>query len=447
VIFIRLTGSIIRHYTVVQSVAGNVITLRDALSGAVASGAEVAALYGAVWVANATHWFIDHIKVVNGRGAFLVKPVSTAAISNRGTIGTVDWEGARYFGYAKIENAAGVKALDMKGWCGWVDTSNHTGNGTAGPFAINGDVFLKRDVTVYVNNVSQPFTTNWVFSGNAVQFTAGNFPASGAAIRIEHFRDGYYGFIEDQRNTAVISGGSNYLQVEILDAITGLYAHEGDLCDFDELIIDTISGTGLQMQDCTDTLNFGKTFIGFSNRSIAAFNSNAPSLGRLYTKRVPTADTVSGAVADNVYVDNSKLRINIDEWTGEDHQIAGTATGEVVFKGGREVTVHNRTNIPANTSNAVFESYGGDYLDAGHDGWVLGFNVSVTNAPGSGQSFTYDLLVDGSVVATVAISGTNFSNWTRVNAYAPRGQGISVRVTTSATANGSAVHRATIIMS
>jgi hypothetical protein len=446
-IFIRMPSSIYRHYTLVQSVAGNVITLRDALPGNVSSGAEVVALFAAVWVGDAVHWLLDRIKVVNGRGCFMIKPTSTNAISNRGSMGVIDWEGARYFGYLKAENAAGVKARDIKGWCGWVDVVTLTANGTAGPYAVGAEVFLKRDVTVYVNNVLQAFPARWVFSGNSIQFTAGNIPISGATIRIEHFRDGYYGLIEDQRNTAVISGGSNYSQVEVLDAITGVYAPEGDLCDFDELIIDSISGTGLNMLSCSDSLNFGKTFIGFANRCIASFSSNAPSIGRLFTKRVPTSETVSGTVDDNVYVENSNLRINIDEWTGEDHQIAGPANGVVVFKGGREVTVHNRTNIPANTANALFESYGGDYVDAGHDGWVLGFNVAATNAPGAGQSFTYDLLVNNAVVATAVISGANFSATARVNAYIARGQGVSVRVTTSAAANGTAVHRGTIVMS
>jgi hypothetical protein len=345
VLFIDLDANDLRWQTIVISVVGNNVVIRDAIPAQASIGAQIVSLKGWLWVSDAKWWNINDILVVNARGALLIKPTNTSNFSNYGTLNNFSTDGIRYFGIAKIENAAGIKLTNAKLWGGYVQVNNHTGNGSAGPFTFSTPVFLYRDVSVYVDNVFQSYLSDWTYaSQTSIQFTPGNFPATGAQIRIEHFADGFRGFIEDQRNTAIISGGNCYTTMEILDAYVGVFATEAELTDFQDLIVDTCSGPAIQMSGCQPNFQFGTSFIGFNLINIQAFSCNSVEFSNLYTKRVPQSESFP-SVGDNILCDNSTLLINAANWTGGDYQINQTNNGSVNLSGTYNLNFFSGTNV------------------------------------------------------------------------------------------------------
>jgi hypothetical protein len=453
VIFVELDANELRHQTFVSSVAGTTIGLRDALPSAAASGKPVEAMQAAVMVGAAVEWSISDVLVVNARGALLTMP-PTGQISNKGSVQRFSTDGARYFGWIKAGDTAGVKAYDVKLWCGYTETFNYTGSGIAGPYSFGKPVFLLRDVTVTVNGVPQVYLTDWNYaSQTSIQFLAGRFPAAGAAIVISHFRDSYRGFVEDQRSTAIISGGNLYDTVEVLDAFIGVSCSQSELTEIRSLIADTCQYGALQIDTCPPTLTFsGDCFLGFSGNSIKLFGSNPKAFVSLYTNRVPLAEQWLGALDDNILVDaTSNLRISASGWSGE-FQNTVTAGGKFAIVGGTAFTGRNVANV-AGGSTVYLAEYGssanlGDTVfRSPRDGTLKAVRVDTDVAPGAGQTYTYDVLVSGVSQGTVTISGAAaFSATGVLNTFVGQGTQINLRLITSATAAAGARHYMQAVM-
>ena len=64
--------------------------------------------------------------------------------------------------------------------------TNHTGNGSAGPFSISFSYLSESEVDVTVGGVLKTITTHYTFtSGTQITFTSGNEPGNGVAINIQ----------------------------------------------------------------------------------------------------------------------------------------------------------------------------------------------------------------------------------------------------------------------
>ncbi len=438
VIFIETDANEVRWQTFVTSVSGATIGLRDALPSAAASGKQVDAMLAAIRVGAASEWLIDDVLVVNGRGALLTMPPS-GQIANKGTLRKFSTEGARQFGWIKAGDSAGIKAEDVKLWCGYVETTTHTGNGTAGPFNFGKPVFLLRDVAVRVNGVERVRGTHWNFaSQTAIQFLPGHFPASGAAIEIEHFRDGYRGMVEDQRSTAVISGGNTYGKVEALDAFIGVSCFESDLTEFTNLIADTCQYAALQLSACTNTLAFsGDTFLGFSGSSLKVFNSNPKCIASLYSNRVPLSEQWLGSLDDNIFVDGaSVLGIIAGGWTGEFQTNVATG-GRLSLKGADFYSGRNTANLTAGVANflspaGAFASLGDAQQRLVNDSTLKRVRVDTNIAPGAGNNYTLRVRLAGTTVGTVVISGSSFAGEAILNTFGWAGSALDFELVPSA---------------
>lgn len=452
VIFVEIDANEIRWQTFVSSVSGTLIGLRDPLPAA-SAGKPVDAMVSAIRVGAATHWAIEDVQVVNARGALLTMP-PTGQEANKGTINRFDVNGSRYFGWIKAGDCAGVKAYDVKLWNGYVETTTVAGNGTAGPFSFGKRVFLLRDVTVTVNGVAQVYGTDWNYaSQTSIQFLAGRFPAVGATIIISHFRDGFRGFVEDQRSTAIISGGNVYDTIESLDAFIGASFFESELTEVRSLIADTCQYVGLQLSACPNTLVFtNDTFLGYNGVSLKLFGSNPKAFLSLYTHRVPLSDQWLGSLDDNIYSDaTSDLRIGAVGWSGE-FQNTVAAGGKFAIVGGSEFAGRNIANV-AGGSTVYLANYGHSanladtVFRAPRDGTLKAFRVDTDVAPGAGQTYTYDVLVAGVSQGTVTISGASaFSGTGILNTFVAQGAQINLRLITSATAAASARHYMQAVM-
>ena len=393
------------HVTEVSSVVGSVVNIRDGLpTGGASSGRKVVFSYAAVWVENALWWEVDDIQVTNARGALLIKPTGSN-VSNYGTLRKFTVPNCKYFGGVKQGNAGGVKSQDVKIWGGWVETVNAVGNGTAGPFTFitDGTGFLKRDLTLTVNGVAKVYPTHWTFaSDTSIQFTSGNFPATGAAIVMSHFRDGIRGWLEDHRGGSILTGGNDYKQLEVLDFFIGVECQSVQLTDFD-VIADTCSYASMQLTGCQATLNINKAFLGFSRASLKVFNSLGV-FGRITTARVPTRDTITGTVDDNIFVDaTAVIELNTPEWTGGDYQINGPGT--VNLKGCNRTQFFSTPGAPitaGGTDLVRYLSSWGDFSSVpaqapmmGAAGHFLEAVARVTSAPGASKTYTIQMQVNG----------------------------------------------------
>jgi len=68
--------------------------------------------------------------------------------------------------------------------------TNHTGNGTAGPFSISFSYLSEAEVDVTVGGVLKTITTHYTFtSGTQITFTSGNEPGNGVAIKFQRDTD------------------------------------------------------------------------------------------------------------------------------------------------------------------------------------------------------------------------------------------------------------------
>ena len=455
VFFVNLDANELRHQTFVTGVAGNSITIRDAIPTAAAAGKEVNVMLAAVMVGAADHWVVENILVINARGGLLTKPETDLVLSNRGSVQNFQTDGCRYFGWIKAGNAAGIKAYDIKLWCGYVETFNYTGSGIAGPYSFSNPVFLLRDVTVTVNGVPQVYLTDWNYaSQTSIQFLAGRFPAAGAAIVISNFRDGYRGFVDDQRSTAIISGGNLFDSVEALDAFIGASFFESELTEVRSLISDTCQYQGVQLNSCPNTLVFSsECFLGFSGSSLKLYNSNPKAFVSLYTHRVPLGEQWLAALDDNIYIDStSNLTISAVGWSGE-FQTAAATGGNYNFEGGEIFRGRNVANVAAASTVYIAEAGAVAVMDdalwrAPRPMTAKKLRVDVNIAPGAGQSYTYDVLVAGVSIGQAVISGAGvFNATTLLNTFVSTGAQINLRLITSAGAATNTRHFAQMIAS
>ena len=68
--------------------------------------------------------------------------------------------------------------------------TNHTGNGSAGPFAISFNYLAESEIDVTVGGVLKTITTHYTFtSSTQITFTSGNEPANGVAIKFQRDTD------------------------------------------------------------------------------------------------------------------------------------------------------------------------------------------------------------------------------------------------------------------
>ena len=444
-IFVGLDTGEVRHQSFVAGVAGTMITLRDGLPGAAGAGRSVEAMLSAIRVGEADHWLIEDVLVINARGALLLKP-DGGKISNRGSLVRFQVDGSHYFGVLKAGDTAGVKAQDIKLWCGFVETTLKAADGTAGPFPFPKKLFLLRDVTVSVNGVKKIRGIDWDYaSQQSIKFLSGHIPPAGAAIEIAHFRNGYCGFVDDQRSTSIISGGNLYDAVEVLGAFVGVTCHESELTEFRSLISDSCQYVALSLVGCTNSLVFSSdTFLGFSGSSMKMFGSNPKNFISLYTRRVPPSEQWPVPADANIYFDSaSDFRVNAAGWSGEFHT-AGDGKLSIVagyqFEGHSEGTVTGGTTTYLCQSGAR-ASTADATLRAPRDGTFKRMRVDVDIAPGAGQSFTYDVLANGVSAGQVKIEGASrYSVVKMIDFYVVEGTPILLRLTSSAGAATAARH-------
>ena len=155
-----------------------------------------------------------------------------------------------------------------------ITSTSHTGNTTAGPFAISFTYVKNTDIDVTVAGVLKTLGTHYTFtSATQISFTSGNEPASGAAIvfrrntnvstKAVDFQDGSVLTETDlDRSTDQLINGiqeitDDYVKRDGTQTITGNLIFEGATDDANETtlaITDPTADRTITLPDTTGTV-------------------------------------------------------------------------------------------------------------------------------------------------------------------------------------------------
>ena len=267
-----------------------------------------------------------------------------------------------------------------------ITSTSHTGNTTAGPFAISFTYVKNTDIDVTVAGVLKTLGTHYTFtSATQISFTSGNEPASGAAIvfrrntnvstKAVDFQDGSVLTETDLDRSIFISqkvDGINVVQ-EIADdyvkrdgtqTITGNLIFEGATDDANETtlaITDPTADRTITLPDTTgtvvttgDTGTVSSTMITNGTIVNADVNASAaidgtkisPNFG---SQNIVTSGTVDGrdVSTDGTKLDGIESGATADQTASEIRTLVDSATDSNVFT---DADLSKLTGIEANAT-------------------------------------------------------------------------------------------------
>ena len=258
--------------------------------------------------------------------------------------------------------------------------TNHTGNGTAGPFSISFSYLSEAEVDVFVGGVLKYINTNYTFtSATQFTFTSGNEPANGAVIKIQDtnigakkvdFNDGSVLTVDlDTQNDQLLFGlqelSDEYVKRNGTQSLTGNLVFEGSTDDNNEttlaitdptadrtITIPDRSGTVITSGDTgtvTSTMIEDGTIVNADVNASAAIAGTkvTPAFGSQNLSTTGTAATgalsvtgnigVSGTVdgrdvaADGTKLDGIETAATADQTAAEIRTLVEAATDSNVF--------------------------------------------------------------------------------------------------------------------
>ncbi len=331
--------------------------------------------------------------------------------------------------------------------------TNHTGNGTAGPFNIGFNYIDKSEVIVRVNEVLKSTPTHYTFNSNTqITFTSGNEPASGLNIEFRRstnittakvdFQDGSVLTETDldantnqllfalQENTDAVNAdnlesssiylrdGSRTLTGNIVFEGSTKDAHETTLTPVDPtadrtINIPNVSGTLVTTGDIgtvTTTMIADGTFVN------ADINANAAIAGTKVSPNFGSQNisTTGNVTATNFIGNGSQLTgitfTGIDQFLRRD--IDDTASGNITFN--KNIFIPNH----AGTSNVFNDS---DVLDTGN--LIFGPTPDTTSSdPMQFNNYIYHSTLNSNTEPTTVLQlGTTSSSSTRFGSFTIKG--------------------------
>ena len=179
--------------------------------------------------------------------------------------------------------------------------TNHTGNGTAGPFSISFSYLSEAEVDVTVGGVLKTITTHYTFtSATQITFTSGNEPGNGVAIKF-------------QRNTDVSSKAVDFVDGSVLTEID-LDNNANQLLFSMQEIVDSGAGSGV-------TSVTGTTPIVSSGGTTPAISISAAT----------TSAAGSMSASDKSKLDGIEASATADQTASEIRTLVNNASDSNVF--------------------------------------------------------------------------------------------------------------------
>ena len=277
--------------------------------------------------------------------------------------------------------------------------TNHTGNGTAGPFSISFSYLSEAEVDVTVGGVFKTLTTHYTFtSATQITFTSGNEPGNGVAIKFQRdtdisakkvdFEDGSV-LTEtdlDTQNDQVL-----FAQQEILDKLSGI--EEGATADQTDEEIRTAVGNATNSNVFTDaektkltgidanakddqTASEIKTLIASSPLDASHLAANSVNTSELaddsvtYSKlqnvsatdRVLGRDSSGAGVVEEITPANLRTMINVEDGATADQTNAEIKTAYEANSDTNAFTDAEKTKLNSVETNAKDDQSASDIL-------------------------------------------------------------------------------------
>ena len=218
--------------------------------------------------------------------------------------------------------------------------TNHTGNGTAGPFSISFSYLSEAEVDVTVGGVLKTLTTHYTFtSATQITFTSGNEPGNGVAIKFQRdtdisakkvdFADGSV-LTEtdlDTQNDQVL-----FAQQEILDKLSGIEENA------------TADQTDAEIRTAVENATDSNVFTDADHSKLNAIEASATADQTASEIRT----LVESASDSNVFTDADHTKLNAiednataDQTAAEIRTLVESATDSNVFTDADHTKLNN----------------------------------------------------------------------------------------------------------
>ena len=278
--------------------------------------------------------------------------------------------------------------------------TNHTGNGTAGPFNIGFNYIDKSEVIVRVNEVLKSTPTHYTFTSNTqITFTSGNEPASGLNI-------------EFRRSTNITTAKVDFEDGSVLteadlDANTNqlLFALQENT---DAVNADNLESSSIYLRDGSRTLTGNIVFEGSTKDAhettltpidpTADRTINIPNVSGTLVTTGDTGTVTSAMIADGTFV-NADINANA--------AIAGTKVSpnfgsqNISTTGNVTATnfIGNGSQLTGITFTGIDQFLRRDIDDTASGNITFNKNIFIPNAAGSTNVFNdFDVLDTGNLI-------------------------------------------------
>ena len=280
--------------------------------------------------------------------------------------------------------------------------TNHTGNGTAGPFNISFSYLAESEVDVRVGGVLKTITTHYTFnSPTQITFTSGNHPGNGVAINFQRDTDISAKKIDFQDGSVLTEADLDtqsdqvlFAQQEINDVITndaflrdgsrtltGSLTFEGSSDDANETILQVTNPTAdrtitlpnasgnVVLDDLAQTLtNKTITATAFTSSNVdinggaidgTPIGANSANTGAFTTANITTAG-ITTANTTNL-TNTQKLKVNSGT-TSDDGDGTYTVSGGHVTIGTSDTNALQLFHDSGNSNSFISEVGSGDLV-------------------------------------------------------------------------------------
>ncbi len=208
--------------------------------------------------------------------------------------------------------------------------TNHTGNGSAGPFSISFSYLSEAEVDVTVGGVLKTITTHYTFtSGTQITFTSGNEPGNGVAIKFQRdtnisakkvdFQDGS---VLTETDLDTNADQVLFAQQEILDKLSGIEENA------------TADQTDAEIRTAVEAATDSNVFTDADHSKLNAIEASATADQTASEIRT----LVESASDSNVFTDADHTKLNAiedsataDQTASEIRTLVESATDSNVF--------------------------------------------------------------------------------------------------------------------
>jgi hypothetical protein len=284
------------------------------------------------------------------------------------------------------------------------------------------------------------------------QVTLATAPASGAAVVVENFESACYGIVADRVSGAGPSAIEEVSSGLAINQIHGIYLDTATLGFFYNVRTDTNTYSGLYSVGSTEIAFRECEFLFAAFPVVLGSGNDQINLGFKGTVRGDSTELQATPDKRNLTIAATNTNIIVTQWLGaKSSNIAPAA--DVQFDCGRIIHARSASNVAAGSTVFLAETganatQSATEFRAPSNGFIVGLHCFTNTAPGAGQSYDYNVRLnatDTALAASISGAGVFEAIGYAGGAIAvTRGQRISIRLVTSATAAG-AIHQVALL--